>query len=81
MRKSITYYLIDDDADGRIKCTYSNWTGIVLKLPRQLIKDSDDRAELNHSGVYMLVGKDNHIYIGQAIYKTMEVIKTKTAFR
>lgn len=47
----------------------SYWTGIVLKLPRQLIKDSDDRAELNHSGVYMLVGKDNHIYVGQAIYK------------
>lgn len=69
MGKTITYYLIDDDADGRIKCTYSNWTGIVLKLPRQLIKDSDDRAELNHSGVYMLVGKDNHIYVGQAIYK------------
>ncbi|WP_239803287.1 hypothetical protein [Campylobacter sp. RM12651] len=68
MGKTITYYLIDD-ADGRIKCTYSNWTGVVLKLPRQLIKDSDDRAELNHSGVYMLVGKDNLIYVGQAIYK------------
>lgn len=69
MGKTITYYLIDDDANGRIKCTYSNYTGVVLKLPRKFINDSDDRAELNHSGVYMLVGKDNRIYVGQAIYK------------
>ena len=32
--KSINLFLMDGDADGRIKCTLSNWTGVALKIPR-----------------------------------------------
>lgn len=68
--KSVNYYLIDGDVTGRVKCTFSNWTGIAYRIPRTLIKQSDI-PELTQSGVYMLFGVDDAtgkdvVYIGQA---------------
>ena len=51
-------------------CELSNWSGKAYKIPRNLIKKSEDRDDLNNTGVYILFGKDesenNMAYIGEA---------------
>ena len=69
--KSINLYLMDGSADGRIKCTLANWTGIAYKIPRTDIELCKDRDDLKQSGVYLLFGVsdetgENVVYIGQA---------------
>lgn len=68
--RKITLYLIDGDPNGRIMCELSNWSGKAYKIPRNLIKKSEDREDLNNTGVYLLIGKnelgDNIVYIGEA---------------
>ena len=41
-----------------MSCELSNWVGKAYKIPRSLIKESDDRADLKNIGVYFLFGKD-----------------------
>lgn len=58
-------------ANGMIKCTISNWTGVAYKIPRTKLEACKDRADLYQSGVYFLFGTsdqsdDNNVYIGQA---------------
>ena len=69
--KSINLFLMDGSADGRIKCTLANWTGVAYKIPRTDIDLCKDREDLKQSGVYLLFGisdetGDNIVYIGQA---------------
>ncbi len=69
--KSINLFLIDGDANGRIKCTLANWTGVAYKIPRTELDKSKERDDLKQSGVYFLFGKneetgDSVVYIGQA---------------
>jgi hypothetical protein len=69
--KCLTFFLLDCDVNGRIKCTDGNWKGLAFKIPRTTLKISKDIKELNYSGVYFLFGKDdqtdqNVVYIGQA---------------
>ena len=68
--KKITLFLIDGDANGRIMCELSNWSGKSYKIPRTYIKNSEDREDLSNTGVYILFGKDdagnNMAYIGEA---------------
>ncbi len=71
--KNINMFLINGEVTGIIKCTMSNWTGVIYKVPRtKLTSDSiTRRSELNQSGVYFLLGKEedkdrNVVYIGQA---------------
>jgi len=68
--RKITLFLIDGDPNGRIMCELSNWSGKAYKIPRNLIKKSDDRDDLSKTGVYLLLGKDdndnNVAYIGEA---------------
>lgn len=69
--KSINLFLMDGKADGRIKCTLANWTGIAYKIPRTDIDLCRDREDLKQSGVYFLFGVsdetgENIVYIGQA---------------
>ena len=63
-------FLIDGEASGRISCELSNWTGKAYKIPRNMIKASKDRPDLNGTGVYFLFGKDDEqndlVYIGEA---------------
>ena len=63
-------FLIDGDPNGRIMCELSNWSGKAYKIPRNLVKNSDDREDLSNTGVYLLFGKDengrNLAYIGEA---------------
>lgn len=69
--KSINLFLMDGEANGRIKCTLANWTGIAYKIPRTSIDLCKDRGDLKQSGVYFLFGtsdetSNNVVYIGQA---------------
>lgn len=68
--KNINLFLIDGNPNGRIKCSLSNWTGIVYKIPKVMINASKDIEALQQSGVYFLFGVNNKgediVYIGQA---------------
>ncbi|TQC51620.1 GIY-YIG nuclease family protein [Mycoplasmopsis mucosicanis] len=65
--KNYNYFLMDGEPTGRIKCTMSNWTGIALKIPINLLKNCKDRKETNHNGIYFLFNTDEQkVYIGQA---------------
>jgi hypothetical protein len=56
--KTIKLFLLDGDPNKRMSCELSNWVGKAYKIPRSLIKESDDRAVLKNIGVYFLFGKD-----------------------
>lgn len=69
--KSINLFLMDGRADGRIKCTLANWTGVAYKIPRTDIEMCKDREDLKQSGVYFLFGVSDEtgedvVYVGQA---------------
>ena len=71
MGKNIRYYLMDNIAAGRVKCTIANWTGIAYRIPRALLTECHDRADLKQCGVYFLFGEDElrnerYVYVGQA---------------
>ena len=56
--KSVNIYLMDGTAGGRVKCTLANWTGVVYRIPRTMLKECADRRDLRQSGVYLLLGYD-----------------------
>lgn len=69
--KSINLFLMDGTANGRIKCTLANWTGVAYKIPRTELDKCKHRDDFKQSGVYFLFGisdqtGDNVVYIGQA---------------
>jgi len=69
--KSINLFLMDGTANGRIKCTLTNWTGVAYKIPRTELDKCKNREDLSQSGVYFLFGTsedtgENVVYIGQA---------------
>lgn len=69
--KSINLFLMDGDANGRMKCTLANWTGVAYKIPRTELDKCKERDDLKQSGVYFLFGKteetgESVVYIGQA---------------
>lgn len=64
-------FLMDGEVTGKIKCTLSNWTGVIYKIPRIQLADLKLRDEMKQSGIYFLFGRDedkqkNITYIGQA---------------
>lgn len=69
-RKTIKMFLIDGDANGRLTCELSNWTGLAYRIPRTEVKKCSDRPNLNSTGVYMLFGRNEEdkeaVYIGEA---------------
>jgi len=68
--KTIKIFLIDGDPNGRMTVELSNWSGKAYKIPRVNIKDCTDRNDLQGTGVYLLLGKDDDdkdlVYIGEA---------------
>ena len=69
MAKSISLLLLDDKADGRIKCTIKGRSGVIFKIPRESLNESKNRDDLNRDGIYFLLGKEDDrekIYVGQA---------------
>ncbi|SFV90718.1 hypothetical protein MNB_SV-4-1434 [hydrothermal vent metagenome] len=76
--KTIKLFLLDGIPNGRMTCELSNWTGKAYKIPRNKIKNSSDRSELEGTGVYLLFGKSDDenkkvVYIGEVenIYKRL----------
>ena len=64
-------FLMDGEVTGKIKCTLSNWTGVIYKIPRIQLGDLKSRDEMKQSGIYFLFGRDEDkqkdvTYIGQA---------------
>ena len=37
--KNINMFLMDGEVTGKIKCTLSNWTGVIYKIPRIQLAD------------------------------------------
>lgn len=69
--KNINLFLMDGDANGRIKCTLANWTGVAYKIPRTELDRCKEREDFKWSGVYFLFGTSDETgksiaYIGQA---------------
>ncbi len=68
--KTIRLFLIEGDPNGRWACELSNWNGKAYKIPRTKVKECDDRGDLNNTGIYLLLGKDEEnnelIYLGEA---------------
>ena len=71
LSKNINMFLMDGEVTGKIKCTLSNWTGVIYKIPRIQLGDLKSRDEMKQSGIYFLFGRDEDkqkdvTYIGQA---------------
>ena len=69
--KNINMFLMDGEVTGKIKCSLSNWTGVIYKIPRIQLGDLKSRDEMKQSGIYFLFGRDEDkqkdvTYIGQA---------------
>ena len=69
--KNINMFLMDGEVTGKIKCTLSNWTGVIYKIPRIQLADLKLRDEMKQSGIYFLFGRNEDkqkdvTYIGQA---------------
>ena len=69
--KNINMFLMDGEVTGKIKCTLSNWTGVIYKIPRIQLADLKSRDEMKQSGIYFLFGRNEDkqkdvTYIGQA---------------
>lgn len=69
--KNINMFLMDGEVTGKIKCTLSNWTGVIYKIPRIQLADLKYRDEMKQSGIYFLFGREDDTqrdvtYIGQA---------------
>lgn len=56
--KNINMFLMDGEVTGIIKCTLSNWTGVIYKIPRIQLSDLKSRDEMKQSGIYFLFGRD-----------------------
>jgi hypothetical protein len=82
--KTIKLFLIDGDANGRLSCELSNWTGKAYKIPRTKIKDCSDRDDMKNTGIYLLFGRNELskelVYIGEAetiLTRLMQHLKAK----
>lgn len=69
--KSINLFLMDGDANGRVKCSLANWTGVAYKIPRTMIERAKGISYLHQTGVYFLFGVSEKtdrpvVYVGQA---------------
>lgn len=61
--KNFNIFLMDGEVTGRIKCTLSNWTGLVYKIPRPFLEKCKDRQDLKQISTNILakMGKDEPI--------------------
>jgi Domain of unknown function (DUF4357) len=68
-RKTIKIFLLDGDPNGRLTCELTNWTGKAYKIPRNRLKECNDRDDLRGTGVYLLFGRDDEhnelVYVGE----------------
>jgi hypothetical protein len=67
---SVNVFLPSGDPDGLKVVEKSNWTGRGLVIPRAIFAESRSRAELDRTGVYLLVGPSESsslpaLYVGE----------------
>lgn len=63
--KTINVFLIDGEANGKIRAQITNWNGVAYKIPRDLLDECKAFEAFQQSGVYFLFGYRN-VYVGQA---------------
>ena len=67
--KSIKIFLIEGTPNQRLYGELSNWNGRVYRIPRNEIKKSEDRMDLQYTSAYVLLGKNDEgntlAYIGE----------------
>ncbi len=67
--KNIRIFLIEGTSNQRLYCELSNWNGRVYRIPRNEIKISEDRSDLQYTSAYVLLGKNDDgailAYIGE----------------
>ena len=67
--KNIRIFLIEGTPNQRLYCELSNWNGRVYRIPRNEIKKSEDRSDLQYTSAYVLLGKNDDgtilAYIGE----------------
>lgn len=67
--KTISLFLLDGTANGRIKCSINSRNEIIYKIPRKDLTKCKGLDTLDNAGVYMLIGEEDgnlKIYVGQA---------------
>lgn len=69
--KTVQLFLMDGTPTGRIKCSLTNWIGVVYSIPRTDLAKCRNRDDLKQTGVYILLGTDEDtgkqkVYVGQA---------------
>ena len=67
---SLRIFVADGDPDGLRLVERSNWVGKALVFPRALLPLVKQRAELNQTGVYLLLGpredgEGDMLYVGE----------------
>lgn len=67
---SLRIFVADGDPDGLRLVERSNWVGKAIVFPRALLPKIKQRAELNQTGVYLLLGpredgEGEMVYIGE----------------
>lgn len=67
--KNIRIFLIEGTPNQRLYCELSNWNGRVYRIPRNEVKISEDRTDLEYTSSYVLLGKNDDgatlAYIGE----------------
>ena len=48
-------FLMDGEVTGIIKCTLSNWTGVIYKIPRIQLSDLKSRDEMKQKWHLFLI--------------------------
>ena len=67
---SLRIFVVDGDPDGLRMVERSSWVGKAVVFPRALVPNIKQRAELNQTGVYLLLGpredgEGDMLYIGE----------------
>jgi len=69
--KSVRLFLADGTPGGLITAEIMNWTGHVIAAPRSDLATLLKRAEVNRTGIYLLLGDDpdspgrSRVYVGE----------------
>ncbi|NIZ39986.1 GIY-YIG nuclease family protein [Entomospira entomophila] len=70
MGKTIKLFLVNDEPDGVAIAELSNWSGQLVRIPRQRLLELSHRTELQSTGIYFLFGVDENdqmmVYIGES---------------
>ncbi|MEO0357120.1 MAG: GIY-YIG nuclease family protein [Pseudomonadota bacterium] len=67
--RALELFFVEGDPEGMATAEVMNWTGHVLRVPRNALKLAFQREEANRTGCYLLrgaVGDGIHVYVGES---------------